>query len=67
LDREAEFDWRAEEIMQAFKSKKIDSKQLRKAAEALELERVTMESVVETPVTTPYQDYDTGQQGRRQG
>jgi hypothetical protein len=28
---------------------------------------VTMESVVETPVTTPYQDYDTGQQGRRQG
>jgi hypothetical protein len=55
LDREAEFDWRAEEIRQAFKSKKIDSKQLRKAAEALELERVTMESVAETPATTPYQ------------
>jgi hypothetical protein len=35
--------------------KKIDGKQLCKAVEVLELERVTMESVAETPATTQYQ------------
>jgi hypothetical protein len=55
VDREAEFDRRAEEIRQAFKTKKIDGKQLREAVEALELEQVTVKSVAETPATTPYQ------------
>jgi hypothetical protein len=50
-----EFNWRAEEIRQAFKIKKINSKQLCEAVEVLELERVTAESVAEMPVTMPYQ------------
>jgi hypothetical protein len=44
-----------EDIRQAFKMMKIDGKQLREAAEALELERETVESVSETPATMPYQ------------
>jgi hypothetical protein len=36
------------------KTKKIDGKQLHKAAEALELERATVDSVTETPATMPY-------------
>jgi hypothetical protein len=55
VDREAKFDQRAEEIRQAFKMKKIDGKQLRKAVEALELEQATIESVAETLETMPYQ------------
>jgi hypothetical protein len=54
IDKEAEFDCRAEEIRQAFKMKKINGKQLCKAAEVLELERATMESVAETPAATSY-------------
>jgi hypothetical protein len=50
-----EFNWRAEEIRQASKTKKINGKQLRKAAEALELERATVESVAEMLVTMLYQ------------
>jgi hypothetical protein len=38
-----------------FKTKKIDGKQLHKAAEALELERAMADSVTEMPVTTLYQ------------
>jgi hypothetical protein len=54
VDREAECDWRAEEMRQAFNMKKINGKQLCKAVEALELERVTVDSVAEMPATTPY-------------
>jgi hypothetical protein len=62
-DREAEFGKRAEEIRQRFKMKKINRKQLCEAAEALELERVTVESDVEMPVTTPYQTMTQDDEG----
>jgi uncharacterized OsmC-like protein len=52
VDREVEFDRRAEEIRNAFKMKKIDGKQLCSVAEALELERATVESVAEMPYQT---------------
>jgi hypothetical protein len=55
VDREAEFDWRVEEIRNVFKMKKIDGKQLCEAVETLEPERVMVESVAEMPATMPYQ------------
>jgi hypothetical protein len=46
------------------RSKKIDGKQLRKAVEALELERATVECVAEMPATTPYQTMMQDNEGK---
>jgi hypothetical protein len=56
-----------EEIRQVFKIKKIDGKQLREAAEALELERATVESVTEMPVIMSYQTTMQDDEGEDEG